>query len=1189
MLLKKLSMQGFKSFADRIELAFGQGITAVVGPNGSGKSNISDAIRWVLGEQSAKSLRGTKMEDVIFSGSEQRRPLGLAEVTLTLDNTDQGLSLEFSEVTVTRRVYRSGESEYLINQVPCRLKDIYELFMDTGLGKDAYSLISQGNIDAVLSARPEDRRALLEEAAGIVKYKSRKAESLRKLEYTEQNLVRVGDIIAELEKQLGPLAEQAQKAEEYNQLAAQHSQIEVRVYSYDLQEIHRASEAGRQKLAEEKNRLGAVTTELAKSEADIETIKLALTKSDAELERLQKESVEFLAQMERADARVALAREKAKRWEEEKEKLGEKRCLCEEKLARWHGERQNLENLLADIHSGLEAASAQLGQKEEAAAHLDAGLAELETATETTKGEVVGLLNAMARLNAEIENLSAGRENARQESAKLEIREKEIEESYLREISRGKQQETEKEEFEARIAAAAQRRQETQEAIGKNREEQARCQRALAEKQKALGAAESRLTALEELQKEYDGYYAGVRAVLRQKGAPEFTEIEGSVAELIRVPAQYEVAMEVALGPALQNIVTRTEKAAKTAIRYLKDQKAGRVTFLPLDILRPLVFPAGELEKLKLPGVYGLASDLVEFRSEHEKAVLYLLGRTIVVRDLDVAVEVAKSTGSRYKVVTLDGDVITPGGAMTGGSSAQKGGGLLARRRQLEALTGEVKQLEVEVAGAKTAMEEVRERAAALAARDESLQAEIHNLQLGLLAKEKDLQAAKEKIKRLEEELKSIRAAREALQSDDEAGLARREKLEQELAEAGRRKEELEAAIKLNQEQIRGKFQAREAARQEVTGIRVKLATLQQSEKSALDQLQRAKEEVRAAQGELAAIENERIELEFRIAEAEREISGGDAQRASLALARDTVEDDLSKGRRERHELAAQLAAVEAGTRTLRQEVARLQSEVHQAEIQAAKWEMQLETLSRRLQEDHGMNLEVALSLKTGVTPEERDGMFRQGERLKRQIRALGDVNREAIGEYAALRERYEFLKKQHTDLTEAKEALYKVIEEIERTTRRRFQETFEAVQREFLWIFQRLFGGGRAELILTDTEDTEETGIDIVAQPPGKKPQSLLLLSGGERTLTAIALLMALLKIKPAPFCVLDEIDAALDEANVQRFASLLKDFSEKSQFIVVTHRRATMEAANALYGVTMEESGISKLISVKLEEQAS
>ncbi len=1189
MFLKKLSMQGFKSFADRIDLAFGHGITAVVGPNGSGKSNISDAIRWVLGEQSAKSLRGTKMEDVIFSGSEHRRPLGLAEVSLTLDNADQGLPLEFSEVTITRRVYRSGESEYLINQVPCRLKDIYELFMDTGLGRDAYSLIGQGNIDAVLSVRPEDRRALLEEAAGIVKYKSRKAESLRKLEYTEQNLLRVGDIIAELDKQLGPLAEQAQKAEEYNRLATEHSYIELRVYSHDLQEMYRSSAAGRQRQEEVQNLLSGATTSLVKDEAEIETVKLALTQSDAELERLQKESIDLLSQMERADARVALAREKARRWEEEKEKLGEKRGQAEDKLARWRGERLNQETLLADIRKGLEEAAARLGQREEAAADLDAGISDLEKGMDTARGEVIKLMNAMARLNTENESLHSGQENARQESARLEAREREAGESHSRAVTLEKQQEAEVAEIRSRIAATTRRRQENQEALGKSRGELARNQQMLAQKQKTLATIESKLAALGELQKEYDGYYAGVRAVLRRKGAPGFEEIQGSVAELIRVPSQYEVAMEVALGPALQNIVARTEKAAKSAIAYLKAEKAGRVTFLPLDILRPLVFPAGELEKLKLPGIFGLASDLVEFKPEYEKAVRYLLGRTIVARDLDVAVEAAKATGSRYKVVTLDGDVITPGGAMTGGSMAQKGSGLLVRRRELETLAEEAKLLETEAAGAKAAAEEARERVAALAAGDESLQAELHNLQLGLLAREKDLQATRENIGRLEAELKNIYAARETLKSGDEAGLARRQKIEQDLAEAVRRKEELEAAIGLNQEEIQARLQAREAARQEVTAIKVKLATFQQAEKGVFGQLQRAIEEVQAAERELTTLGNEKIELESRIAEAEGEISGGIAQRSSLALARDAVEESLATGRRERHEQAAQLAEVEAGARGLRQEVARLQSEEHQAEILVARWDMQIETLSRRLQEDHGMDLKVALSLKTGVAPEERDGMFRQAERLKRQIRTLGDVNRDAIGEYAALRERHEFLAKQHADLTEAKESLYKVIEEIERTTRKKFQETFEAVQREFLWIFQRLFGGGRAELILTDVEEGEEAGIDIVAQPPGKKPQSLLLLSGGERTLTAIALLMALLKIKPAPFCVLDEIDAALDEANVQRFANLLKDFTEKSQFIVVTHRRATMEAANSLYGVTMEESGISKFISVKLEEQAS
>ncbi|NTU29059.1 chromosome segregation protein SMC [Brevibacillus sp. HB1.1] len=1181
MYLKRLELAGFKSFADRTELEFVPGVTAVVGPNGSGKSNVSDSIRWVLGEQSAKSLRGAKMEDIIFAGSDKRKPVNFAEVTLTLDNTDRSLDVEYSEVSVTRRVYRSGDSEYYINNRSCRLKDIMELFMDTGLGKEAYSIIGQGKIEEILSTKSEDRRGIFEEAAGIVKYKTRKREAEKKLDDTEQNLVRIHDIVSEITEQIGPLQEQAEIAKTYKELHRQLVEHEVALYVQQIEAAHTKWEAATGRVEELKNLLIGQTTEASKQEADLEQARFHVTQIDQSIEELQQVLLTVSEETEKVEGQREVLRERMRNLNanrqqtmEQMHRITEKQHGLEAELAEEQERAKEADRRMTEAHASLQEAEGQFFSMVQS----------LTDDVERLKSDYFEKLNEMANLrneNRHQEQLLKTSEARveRQLSGKKQLDEEE--EQRLAQLS---QLQDQLEKIVSTIQETGVRYKELVEGM---REGQARLEtarRELRHWEQKREAAKSRFDLLKEMQSEFAGFQQGVKEILkaRERG---FKGIHGAVAELVVVPQQYETAMEVALGGALQNVVVDDEASGRAAIAHLKQHNAGRATFLPLDVIRPRTLQASDKRQLEAEsGVVGIASELVTFEESYRPILESLLGNVIITEKLEQANRVARTLGYRYRVVTLEGDIVNAGGSMTGGALKKNSTNLLGRNRQSEELEAQLVEIDQAISGHTTLMEQLTKELAQMQQEQENLRTEGESLRLkeqevkGLLQqKESEGRSLGERAKLVEQDIEGYRREMEEAKRKQEQLQASLAAMEQEEKELGAQIAEAEAK---RQEQLESK----EEMNQKITSLKVLNAQVKQEYQSRLEQTERLLEQKSQLQREweeqnanLASLdelertnESSGLELDQRISELRQD--------------KDRVAGLIQERRSERATLFYKQEQVEQQVKEIRREVKSLEEKLHQEEVKVNRNEVELDHLLNKLSEEYEMSYDLAKQKypARGEIQEETQVV----NRLKKQIGALGTVNLGAIEEYERLSERQQFLSSQEADLNEAKDMLYQVIQEMNAEMSRRFKETFDAISEQFRDVFVQLFGGGRADLVLSNPDNLLETGIDIVAQPPGKKLQNLALLSGGERALTAMALLFAILRVKPVPFCVLDEVEAALDEANVNRFAEYMHHFSNQTQFICVTHRKGTMESADVLYGITMQEGGVSKLVSVKLED---
>ncbi|MGE5528702.1 MAG: chromosome segregation protein SMC [Patescibacteria group bacterium] len=1186
MYLKRLELFGFKSFADKVEIAFQPGVTAVVGPNGCGKSNIADALRWVLGEQSLRALRGARMEDVIFAGSDNRKQLGLAEVELVLDNTDGYLPLAYSEVSVARRLYRSGESEFLINKAPVRLKDIQELFLDTGLGKEAYSVIGQGKIDAILSAKAEDRRAIFEEAAGVVKYKLRKAAAMRRLEETEANLVRVMDLITELESQLGPLQEQALKAEEHGRLQGELTALEINLVGHELAVLDENIARAGAGLDRARERDGELALEEAALEAGIEEAKQKGAALNEEVDRCQQAVFLCDNRAEQERGRQEVIREKARAQGERIQILA---AQCESLRAR--------REALVAKYAGQERALREAGLARD---EIAAALAESEGRIISREDDLRGLLGREEGLKAEIiedMNRVAGVRNTLQ-SAETEAR---FLEQARAELDRKRGDLGQRAALIAeRLAAAEEERALRAEAetraAGEEqalREKRAGLQASLAgldgknqEWRERIRGLESRLGLLEEMERTYQGYFPGVRSVLVEaKNEPFARSIRGLVAELVTVKPGYEVAMETALGSALQSVVIEDDGQAQAAIAYLKRSGRGRATFLPLNMVRGSRASGAALaEALREHGA-DLAPDLLTYDPAYKGIIDHLLGNTIVAPNLAAAVALAKRTGKVHRIVTTEGEIIGIGGAMTGGALDQRKIQILGRKREIEGLrkekdaaisflakgTGEADRTRQEIARIEAALVELgtkrRELAQALAAADQALE---------------NLAAERDRL-REEEALTGYQAAEQEARAGElsEKVKACREELAAAEADLARRRAELESVSG----ELQNRREEREAAVAALGDHRVALAAKTEEEKKHRESLAETERQLAELDESLAAVSREAGEAQAAagaLAEEEARLAGS---LAALAGEREEAELRLAAAQAARSGAGQTQRKDEARLRALRRERQGLAEQIHRFELSLGEWRVRTESHRAHLLEEYGPGWEEKIEADWDMDRGEAAAAI---ETLRAEIRALGPVNPGAIADYEGVRGRYDFLRRQSDDLCRAKESLQHIIAEIERTIGRRFLDTFEAVRQVFTSLFRQLFAGGKADLLLLDPGNPLESGIEVVAQPPGKRLQSLSLLSGGERAMTAIALLFSILEVKPSPFCILDEIDATLDEANVARFAELLSSFSRRMQFIVVTHRRGTMELADALYGVTMEEMGVSKLISLQLREEA-
>ncbi len=1194
MRLKRLTLHGFKTFADKTEIEFAPGVTAIVGPNGSGKSNLTDSLLWVLGEQKASSLRASRAQDVIFAGSARRKPMGMAEVSLTIDNEDRVLPLDFAEITVTRRVYRSGEGEYLINKTPCRLRDITDLFLDTGVGRDAYAIVNQSEVDSVLSARPEDRRELFEEAAGIKKYRVKKREAQRKLEHTEANLVRIRDILSEIGRQLAPLEAQAATARRYQELTERLREIEVGLLAADykrfrdeLEELARQAEEG----TAEAERLRA---EVSSLEAEALTLGRRIADAEAEMENARLQQQNAMTRVERAEGQIALAAERRAGAQRAAETLASDLATLSEEKARWNAEADAHSKAAREAEARAAAMARELEAAETAARTADRALADISRTVAGQQADYLELARRLAGQKAELEAVRARIAQRAAEVAEAEGRAARRELEAAEAAGQADALETEVRGAQAALDAAratlAEEREPARQRAAEAVTEVAEARSAL---ERRLAGQVARLRTLEETEAAQEGYFAGVRSVRRAADSGRLTGRYVLVADALRVPAHMDTAVEVALGASLQDIITDTERDAKEAIRFLNETRGGRATLLPLDALRAPDVPDSLRRAAKqFTGVLGSAADLVDFDADFEPAVNVLLARILIVDDLDTATRVARHLHSERasrdwaKIVTLGGEVVVPTGAITGGTQAQgrPGPNLLGRKREITELTDAVARGRHEADLLKE--QEITARADADAARQAVRDAEaaISAAREALADAERRAHARRADADRLAREAAGLRERLKALTEGGAADTARERELSEALAAAGSQ----DAGAQVTREELQKRQAAlaveRDEAQARARALGVELAGLRERARALAREAERAREG--ALRATLSAEERTKRAEEAREVLA-REEAGDEARQRERDAARSALSEavaQLERWRESRKSLLDQNFAISERVKAAARGAQEAADRAQAARVRAARVEAQAEAVGQRLLDEYDLHPDSAVAL-TGGAPVDRDTAQEIG-RLRREIKSLGTVNVAAIAEYEEVSERHRFLTEQKADLETARDRLIVAIAEIDESTRGVFYETYQAVSYAFSRLFTRLFGGGSTELVLTDPENILETGIEIVAQPPGKKRQSLALLSGGERALTAVALLFAFLEVRPAPFCVLDEVDAPLDGANVEKFTDLLRDFGKESQFIVITHNATTMEAAPLWYGITMQEPGISRGLSMRVPE---
>ena len=1182
MRLKKLELTGFKSFAEKTEILFENGTTAIVGPNGSGKSNISDAVRWVLGEQSAKSLRGAKMEDVIFNGTEKRKPLTFCEVSLLMDNEDGALKIDAAEVLITRRVWRSGEGEYFINRAACRLRDIQDLFRDTGVGRDGYSVVGQGRVDEILSQKSEDRRRVFEEAVGIATYRARKEEAEKRMDNTQQNLDRVEDIISELEAQLGPLEKQAEDAKRYlalrdtlrdldlNQFLIRHDKQTQRV-----EQFRQALETAQQALAEAEPKIEALQAEREARERAADELYTACDEANTVV-------LEAAREVDTRKGANELLRERIARRREDGEKEAALREAEIEKIANLKktgsenaDEIARREAALSDARVSLQGAERALQEAQKAASECEETLEAHKTALMAAMNRAADMRSAQARLGALKQSLEgrladaeADAEGSREgRQALLETMEKA--QAELARVNEKKQaMDAQARALDESVRAAA---QQSETLLAK-----------LNERSRVMHETASRLKVLREMARDYDGYQNAVKqALLYARGD---SSVRGVVANILRTPKDYERALEMVLGPALQNIITEDEHAAKRLINYLRQNRMGRATFLPMNTIRGRTLSYDERQVLSMPGCVGVASELVQFGEEYRGIVENLLGRTVIAENLDTGIEIMRRGRHAFRLVTLEGDVMHSGGSMTGGSTQSRMTSLLSREREIAEHETRLKTVENEISQIQDKLQALDASRTEAKRRRNALYDSAHEAEIDVARETEHFEAAKaalsehdaregkaallveqirENLSDIEAQLRQAEQAQTGDETDREGMQAETVRIQQLLTQARARVEALHEESAEKRVAVAAQERELEAARREGERLR------QESER-----LLRERE---ARERERAAESGRQLDDETRLREGERD---AEALEEKLTAARKRHEGLNEKHRAAQGDVRRLTGELEA----LRAQAAEDGDRSHKFEIQLVRAEGDLKSLQDRIWNEYELTY-------AGAEPFRRDDFnLREADKqiadIRAEIRAMGTVNVNAVEAYQTTKERFDMLDAQKQDLLKAADDLKDIIESLLSQMESRFRKRFAMLNGFFGTAFTKLFGGGRAELRLTDEHDVLGCGIDIVAEPPGKKLQLLSLLSGGERALTAIALLFAMLELKPTPFCILDEIEAALDEANVANFADTLNELAKDTQFIVVTHRRGTMERCQALYGVAMEERGVSRMVSVKLEE---
>lgn len=1181
LLLKRLEAYGFKSFADKLEVDFGEGITAIVGPNGSGKSNITDAIRWVLGEQNVRNLRGNKAEDIIFTGSSTRRSLGAAEVSVTFDNSDGTLPLDFQEIMITRRIFRSGESEFLINKTKCRLKDIYNLFADTGLGKNSLSVISQNKVDEILNTKPEERRYFFEECAGITKYRERKREAKRKLDNTQANVVRLNDIVSEIEKQLTPLKEQAEKTKRYNVVNTEYKNCRLTQILYKYENLTAENNKLITEIKTYEQDRASLEATVSVSEAEKLAQKSEINKLEQKIKGLAENNQKIHEEIERNRNQATLLEERIRQSCQSQQRLEERRVQTKEELVlslkdseeiarkaelanitadKLEKKLQVENSLVAEIETKITTKENELKQKQE---QDNKHLRQIEE-----QNKILLLLKRdMSDIDSNIENQHSASKHAINEKIEKNS-EKELLQAEIKKIT--KQVEAKKQGIDSQQDNL----DELTKACKKDND-------LINETRQNVRMAEDKVKFFTDLQESYEGFGKAVKKVLKADKAWK-KGICGAVAELIHVEDPFITAIEVALGSAMQNVVTKDTDTAKSAINYLKEHKFGRVTFMPLTTVQPHKTKRTEIE----PGKYGFiayADELVNIDEEYSIITKSLLGRILVVDDIDNALKLAKLYDYRLRIVTLEGELLQPGGAIAGGSSHTKESGYLHRKGELEELKDYLTSERKTLREAKQKYEDKEAKRVALAENINRLQKDWQELSLLLAQKNVEFKQIETWFVTQEGILKSIEnricaliVKKTAIEADIEQQEQKIKEMKAQIDEKQNISEDiyneiesLKQDLKIARQKVMQKQISCTEARQEVIRYNDKLQLLKGQNERFNAFLDESKQEMAGMQKVIDDSLAELKQLENSVMNLEKLQSDGKKEYETLYKRQLGMRSELSDMDEERAKIATKVNAIK--------------DKIHKCEVSVAKLEAEIKQCITTMQEEYELLPQEALNHRLELDETELKSKLKK---LDKELKEIGQVNPNAINEYETLNERYTFMHKQIEDLINAKEDLLKIIEQIDKTMSVQFGEAFAKIKVYFNDIFKRLFGGGDARLILTNKDDILNSGIEIEVEPPDKKPQSLAVLSGGERTLTVIALLFAFFTYNPAPFSVLDEIDAPLDEANVKRFAKFLKDYAQRTQFILVTHRKGTMESADVIYGVTIEDAGVSKLISVRLED---
>lgn len=1185
---KQLDLAGFKSFADKIEIKFGDGVTAIVGPNGCGKSNVADAIRWVLGEQSSKTLRGSSMQDVIFNGTEKRKSLSYCEVTMYFDNTDRFFNYDFDEIAITRKLYRSGESEYLLNKTACRLKDITNLLYNSGLGKDGYSIIGQDQVGKILSSKPEDRRAIFEDAAGISKFKSRKVEAERKLERTKDNLLKIQLVVDEIERQLGPLQKQAEDAKIFLKLKEELKLLEVNAFIYQQENANDAKE-------KINARLNAIAEELTLRQEELRTTSenyannmASIDAIDKSVERLHESILNLTVSLEKQAGETNVIRERVRYLTEQNSKLTLNETNFEKLIEAVLEEIENQKQKTEEFKTKLNTCKKEEEELSNQYLMIIDALALSEGEAEQGQKEVIDALDKLAYIKANSSRLSAEKEasitaidetNLKITSLTNKIGEQEEQiNSQKEQIKVLDSASKEKKEILLKAKLQISALEEDIDNLNKNRNDAST----------KIQVYENRKRILEEMQAEHEGYAGSVKKLLKESERNEAfrKNMVGTLASLITVPEKYETAIETALGNAIQNIVTKNENDAKVLIEYLKQNQFGRATFLPITSMRPRNLSDADKKLINVAGSHGIAKDLIKYDSDIENVISNLLGATVVVDNLDIAIKLAQNTRFTYKIVTLDGDIINPQGSMTGGSKKSEAVNLISRDREIKTLAEQIEKFKQEITSSNDTFAEMKAKLSDCQNKYDFLSSQDKKVDVELAGENEKLSSLENSLLENKTELENLKSNKTKLENKIDVivkELASEIELENALSKGKTNANEL--AEKRN-ERFAELKEKREKYNSEVTAKRVEIASLEK--------------EVLASEQEVERLEKQQGELKYNLelarderANNEKNINDANQLIAEMLEENTSVEsknklaafkEEQAKLESNKQKLQQSLKELDEKRTFLIEETNRISEKKVMEEMKVSKVDSDIDQMRERIAEEYELTYETCQNYK------QADFNLTKGlqeiTKIKREISKLGYINVSAIESSGVLNERYTALKAQADDLTKAQNELVEIIDEVSVEMKNKFIEQFNRINENFGQTFRELFGGGSAKLELIGSDNILEAGVEIFAEPPGKKLQSNTLLSGGEKALTAIAILFAILKLKPMPFCLLDEIEAPLDEANVVRFAQYLKRFSKETQFIVITHKKPTMELADALYGVTMEEKGVSKTVSVKLSE---